>query len=131
VLRIDIVLGAAEGHANHALARELSTSLPTVLVWRRRYEAEGILGLLDDHPRSERPKTITPDQEANIVEATLRTQPPDATHWSVRTMAAAQQVSPATVYRIWRRHHLQPHRVESFGLCRRSTSIPDRLPMAC
>jgi len=114
VLRINIVLGAAEGHANHALARELSTSLPTVLLWRRRYEAEGILGLLDDHPRSGRPKTITPDQEAAIVEATLRTQPPNATHWSVRTMAAAQQVSPATVYRIWRRHHLQPHRVESF-----------------
>ena len=87
VLRINIVLGAAEGHANHALARELSTSLPTVLLWRRRYEAEGILGLLDDHPRSGRPKTITPDQEAAIVEATLRTQPPNATHWSVRTMA--------------------------------------------
>ena len=29
-------------------------------------------------------------------------------------MAAAQRVSAATVYRIWRRHHLQPHRVESF-----------------
>jgi transposase len=114
VLRINIVLGAAEGHANHALARELSTSLPTVLLWRRRYEAEGILGLLDDHPRSGRPKTITLEQEAAIVEATLRTQPADATHWSVRTMAVAQQVSPATVYRIWRRHHLQPHRVESF-----------------
>ena len=68
VLRINIVLGAAEGHANHALARELSTSLPTVLLWRRRYAAEGILGLLDDHPRSGRPKTITPDQEAAIVD---------------------------------------------------------------
>jgi transposase len=114
VLRIKIVLGAADGHANHALARELSTSLPTVLLWRRRYEAEGIVRLLDDHPRSGRPKTISPDQEAAIVEATLRTQPPDATHWSVRTMAVAHQVSPATVHRIWRRHHLQPHRVESF-----------------
>jgi transposase len=29
-------------------------------------------------------------------------------------MAVAHQVSPATVHRIWRRHHLQPHRVESF-----------------
>ena len=108
VLRIDIVLGASEGLANHALARELSTSLPTVLLWRRRYESEGIVGILEDHPRSGRPKTITAQQEAAIVEATLRTQPPDATHWSVRTMAATQHVSPATVHRIWRSHHLQP-----------------------
>lgn len=114
VLRIDVVLGAAEGIANHVLARELSTSLPTVLLWRRRYQSEGIAGLLQDHPRSGRPKTMTAEKEAAIVEATLRTQPPNATHWSVRTMAAAQHVSAATVHRIWRRHHLQPHRVESF-----------------
>jgi transposase len=113
-LRIDVVLGAANGRSNHALARELGTSLPTVLLWRRRFEAEGVGGLLSDHPRSGRPKTITSDQEAAIVEATLRTQPADATHWSVRSMAAAQQVSPATVHRLWQRHRLQPHRVESF-----------------
>ncbi len=29
-------------------------------------------------------------------------------------MAASQEVSPATVQRIWRKHKLQPHRVESF-----------------
>jgi len=29
-------------------------------------------------------------------------------------MAAAQKVSSATVQRIWKRHKLQPHRVESF-----------------
>ena len=29
-------------------------------------------------------------------------------------MAASQQVSPATVQRIWKKHKLQPHRVESF-----------------
>jgi transposase len=29
-------------------------------------------------------------------------------------MAASQKVSPATVQRIWKRHKLQPHRVESF-----------------
>jgi hypothetical protein len=29
-------------------------------------------------------------------------------------MAAAQKVSPATVPRIWKKHKLQPHRVESF-----------------
>jgi hypothetical protein len=29
-------------------------------------------------------------------------------------MATSQKVSPATVLRIWKKHKLQPHRVESF-----------------
>jgi transposase len=113
-LRVNIVLGAAKGIANHVLARQLSTSLPTVLLWRRRYEAEGLAGVLDDRPRSGRPKQISPEQEAAIVEATMKTTPQDATHWSVRAMAASHKVSAATVQRIWKKHKLQPHRVESF-----------------
>src|SRR5712692_6001796 len=114
VLRINIVLGAAEGLANRVLARNLSTSVPTVLLWRKRFESDGIVGILEDRPRSGRPKRISAEREAAIVEATMKTTPKDATQWSVRTMAAAQKVSSATVQRIWKRHKLQPHRVESF-----------------
>jgi transposase len=114
LLRIQIVQAAAEGIANRAIARRLSTSLPTVLLWRKRFEAEGLTGILEDRHRSGRPKQITAELEAAIVEATLKTTPRDATQWSVRTMAKAQKVSPATVYRVWTKHKLQPHRVESF-----------------
>jgi transposase len=114
LLRVSIVLGAAEGRANHLLARELSTTMTTVLLWRKRYETEGLAGLFADRPRSGRPKQISQDKEAAIVEATIKTVPKDATHWSVRAMASSQKVSPATVLRIWKRHKLQPHRVESF-----------------
>jgi len=114
LLRVNIVLGAAEGTANHVLARQLSTTLPTVLLWRRRYQSDGLAGVLEDRQRSGRPKRISPEKEAAIVEATMKTTPKDATHWSVRGMAASQQVSPATVQRIWRKHRLQPHRLESF-----------------
>src|SRR5689334_20567687 len=113
-LRVNILLGAAEGTANHVLARDLSTSLPTVLLWRRRYESDGLAGVIEDRHRSGRPKQIAPEKEAAIVEATMKTTPRDATHWSVRSMAASQKVSPATVQRIWKKHKLQPHRVESF-----------------
>lgn len=113
-LRARIILGAAEGIANKVLARQLGTSLPTVLLWRGRYLREGLPGILEDRPRSGRPKKITPEQEALVVEKTLRTTPNNATHWSVRLMARAQGISPATVQRIWSKHHLQPHRVESF-----------------
>jgi transposase len=114
VLRMNIVLGAAEGRANRVLARKLSTSVPTVLLWRRRYESDGLEGLLEERPRSGRPKQISVEQEAAIVETTMKTTPKNATHWSLRTLAASQKVSPATIQRIWKKHKLQPHRVESF-----------------
>ncbi|MGH9567706.1 MAG: IS630 family transposase, partial [Candidatus Angelobacter sp.] len=86
----------------------------TVLLWRRRYKQGGLAGIVEDSPRSGRPKRISEAREAAIVEATIKTKPKDATHWSVRAMAASQKVSPGTVQRIWKRHKLQPHRVESF-----------------
>ncbi len=124
LLRVNIVLGAAEGLANHVLARNLSTSLPTVLSWRKRYEGEGLAGLFTDRPRSGRPKQISEKREAAIVEATIKTVPRDATHWSVRTMAVSQKVSSATVQRIWKKHKLQPHRVESFKFSNDPEFVP-------
>jgi transposase len=124
LLRVNIVLGCAAGRSHHGLARELGTSVPTVLLWRRRFLAEGVEGILADRPRSGRPKEITAEQEAAIVEATLRSQPKRATQWSVRSMARAHKVSPATVQRIWRRHHLQPHRVETFKFSTDPAFVP-------
>src|SRR3954469_20332005 len=74
-LRVNIILGAGEGTANHVLARELATSLPTVLLWRRRYERDGLNGVIEDRHRSGRPKQISAEKEAAIVEATIRTTP--------------------------------------------------------
>jgi transposase len=113
-LRARIVLGAADGVGNKVLARQLNTSLPTVLLWRGRYQEEGLAGILEDRPRSGRPKEITAEEEAAVVERTLHSTPVNATHWSVRLMARAQGISPATIQRIWSKHHLQPDRVESF-----------------
>ncbi len=117
-LRARIVLGAAAGEANNRLAQELSISRPTVLLWRARYLQAGVSGLLRDAPRPGRRKRIGAPQVEAIVKATLHTRPRDATHWSVRTMARAQRVSPATVQRIWQAHGLQPHRSETFKLSR-------------
>jgi transposase len=116
VFRAMVVLGAGEGASNNQLARQLSTSRPTVIKWRERFAEVGVEGLLHDAPRPGRKKRIAASKEAAIVEATLHTKPADATHWSVRTMALAQGVSHATVHRIWRAYGLQPHRTESFKL---------------
>ena len=75
-----------------------------------RYQGGGLAGILEDRPRSGRPKQILAEQEAAIVETTLHSTLKDATHWSVRSMAKSQGVSPASVQRIWKRHQIQPHR---------------------
>lgn len=117
-LRARIVLGAAAGRSVNGLAQELDVTRPTVLLWRRRYADAGVDGLLKDAPRPGRKKRIPPKKVEAIVNATLRTKPKDATHWSTRSMARAQGVSEATVRRIWDAHGLQPHRVKTFKLSR-------------
>ncbi len=118
VLRARIVLGAAAGHSNNGLAKELGISRPTLLRWRHRYVEAGVAGLLKDAPRPGRRKRIRPEKVEAIVNATLHTTPRDATQWSVRSLAQAQRVSPATVHRIWQAANLQPHRTKTFKLSR-------------
>ena len=118
VARALIVLAAADGTPINAIARECGMSRPTVYLWRRRFAQAGVVGLVKDAPRPGRRLTLTPERIANVVDATLHTTPPDATQWSVRTMAKAQGLSHAMVHRIWRAHGLQPHRVETFKLSR-------------
>jgi transposase len=77
-----------------------------------------LAGLEKDAPRPGRIPRISEAKIRRIVEATLHTTPAEATHWSTRTMAAAQGVSEATVRRIWRRHNLRPHLTKTFKLSR-------------
>ena len=116
VERANIVLCSAEGRSGSAICREVGVSRPTVTQWLDRYEAGGVEELLEDRPRSGRPRKITPDDEAEIVRKTLEEKPADATHWSCRLMAKEVGVHPTTIPRIWRAHGLQPHRIEYFKL---------------
>jgi len=117
-LRVRIVLLAGEGRPNHAIAQALKTSRPTVLLWRERFAQKGVPGLLQDAPRSGRKKALSAQQIQAVVEATLYTTPPAATHWTTRTLGKAHGLSHMTVQRIWQQHRLQPHRVETFKLSR-------------
>src|SRR6516225_8725263 len=100
-LRVQIVLRAAAGIANKVLARQLSTSLPTVLLWRRRYQNEGLAGSPEDRPRSGRPTGDLGRTRGCDCRDHAAPHSQDATHWSVRSMARSQGVSPAIVQRIW------------------------------
>jgi transposase len=118
VMRARIILLAGEGVPNHAIGVRLGIARPTVLLWRKRFAHTGVPGLLQDARRPGRQKAVAPEVVQRVVEATLHTTPPAATHWTVRTMARAQGLSRMTVHRIWTQHGLQPHRVETFKLSR-------------
>ena len=118
VRRSQIVLRAAEGVANNAIANELGLTRTTVLLWRGRFESEGLPGLQRDRPRGRGKPPLTETKIRAVVDATLQERPKGATHWSVRTMAEAQRISPAAVQRIWHAHGLKPHLVRTFKLSR-------------
>src|SRR5271154_3630575 len=115
-VRAWIVLMGSNGVSNSAIARELGVSRPTVILWRERFRADGPQALWEVKPGRGRKRTITAKKVKEIVRATTQTTPPGQTHWSCRSMARAQGVSPATVQRIWDAHGLKPHLVRTFKL---------------
>ena len=114
-LRAEIVLLAADGMTNLAIAARLGITRVTVATWRRRFAASRLDGLVDE-PRPGAPRKIGDEKIAEVVTTTLETMPAAATHWSTRSMAKATGVSISTVHRIWRAFSLQPHRSETFKL---------------
>ena len=116
-MRARIVLLAADGLSNTAIARQISTTAHTVGKWRRRYLAVGVDGLLDE-PRPGTPRKLSDEEVERVVTLTLEAKPADATHWSTRSLAKRTGVSRASIHRIWRAFSLAPHRSESFKLSR-------------
>jgi transposase len=110
--RARIVLLAAEGLSNTAIAERVGVSRPTVIGWRSRYERRGMAGL-GDAPRSGRPRRV--DHRA-VVAATLKPPPKrlGVTHWSSRLLAERLGIGNATVARAWRDYGVQPWRAETF-----------------
>jgi transposase len=113
--RCRIILRCADGLQSKVVASELGVHEHTVGKWRRRFLSHRIDGLLDE-ARPGRPRTIGDDQVAAVIERTLRTTPADATHWSIRSMAAETGFSHTTIRRMWNAFGLQPHRSQTFKL---------------
>ena len=119
--RARIVMWRAEGRQKKEIAALAGVSRPTVDLWLKRYEADGIAGLLDrarGAGREQMPGAI----RARILAAT-RTSPPAETglsHWSSREMAAfikrteGVYVSHHYVAKLWRETGLKPHRQGTF-----------------
>ncbi|MCP4251649.1 MAG: helix-turn-helix domain-containing protein, partial [bacterium] len=118
VVRAKMILLAAKGWENLAIAAELDVHRVTVAAWRRRFAAERLAGIEHERPGRGRRATKRKHWARTIIEVTLHTTPKDATHWSVRSLAKHLGIDKSLVMRVWQAHELAPHRVRTFKLSR-------------
>ena len=110
------LLMAAQGTANERTAKALGVSRSTVLDWREKFATLGVKYVGKVRKGRGRKPTIPQGKVDQIVYDTLHTTPPDATQWSVRTMARHAGVGKSTVQEIWSSRGIKPHRAETFKL---------------
>ena len=114
--RASIVLLAAQGKENIAIAAQLKITRQKAGRWRDRYALKGLVGIQKDAPRSGRIPTISSAREKQVIKKTLHEKPAGRTHWSRSTMAAASGLSDSSIGRIWRANGLKPHLSHTFKL---------------
>jgi transposase len=133
VQRARIVLAAADGMSNAAIARALSLRENTVRTWRGRFADHGMAGL-DDLARSGRPPVYGPEVHLRIV-ATVTGELPEAdSQWSHRLLAeelADDGICASQVGRILAGLDLKPHRVRGWLTRRASPDFFARAAAVC
>jgi len=116
VERARIVLLAATGMQDKHIAAKLRITPEKAARWRNRFLDGGLTALDKDAPRPGRTPTITSAKIQEVVRRTTQEKPPNATHWSTRSMAQATGLSEKSVRRIWHRHGLKPHLARTFKI---------------
>jgi len=110
------LLKAAEGLPNTRIAQEIGVTRSTVIAWRAEFERDGVNGLGKIREgRGPKPK-ISQEQIDEMIDDTRSSTPSNATHWSLRSMAAHSGLSTGTIHREWKARGLKPHLVKTFKL---------------
>ena len=109
VLRARIALLAARGKQNKDIALELGVDRSIVGRWRCRFARLGLAGVEKDAPRGGRKPTKRNKLARLIIKKTTKETPPNATHWSTRSLAKKLGVSQSMVHRVWKANGLKPH----------------------
>jgi len=74
-LRCRIILAAAHGESESAIAWNLGVNRKTVRLWRERFSREGLNGLWEIAPGRGRKATYGPDRIKAVIDATLQSKP--------------------------------------------------------
>ena len=108
-----VVLWAA-GERRVDIREKLACNDAFVTKWTTSFDSQGLAGLVSLHP-GRAPKVPTAKLEARVLNRTLKHLPRDgSTHWSSRKLAnELGDVSFSAVQRIWRKHGVRPHRLDT------------------
>lgn len=116
VWRAQIVLATARGLGVGAIAAETGKDKTTIWRWQSRFAQAGVDGLTRDKTRPPGTPPISDEIKAKVLTKTATETPPNATHWSVRSMAREVGISHTSVQRIWREAGIKPHLVKTFKI---------------
>lgn len=112
--RARVILLLEEGHTWDEVCRRVDCSRGFIASWSRRFAEQRVAGLYSRH-LGQTASVLTPRLEARILDWTVKRKPPDgATHWSTRKLAGQLGIGHMMVARVWRKHGLQPHRLEGY-----------------
>jgi transposase len=112
--RVRIVLLTVQGWGVMAIMRDVRVAKSVVWRWQRRFIEAGVSGLLKDKSKKPGKAPIADAVKYQIVETVATRRPQNATHWSVRMLAAQFGISHTSVQRILREHDLKPHLTRTF-----------------
>lgn len=105
--RARVVLLAADGWENNAIAADLGTDPNTVARWRNRFASSRLAGIEREAARSGRKRRVRDSMEKKILRLTA-SQRAKGEPWSTRKLAESLGVNHMLVYRVWREHGLLP-----------------------
>jgi len=108
-----VILLLAGGCTYSETQQRADCSAPFVSRWKKRFLAERLGGLYSRH-RGRQAKVLTPEMEAKILAWTQKKPTDGSTHWSTRRLAKKLGAHHMMLARTWRKHGLQPHRVERY-----------------
>ncbi|NQV85965.1 MAG: IS630 family transposase [Woeseiaceae bacterium] len=113
--RARLILLLADGVAPVDVMATVDVTRPTVFKWRKRFEQDGVDGLLDQ-PRPGQPRKLTEKKIKEVLRLTVDYIPREATHWSTRLMAKYADITQYQVREIWKAADLRPHRLKTFKI---------------
>ena len=112
--RARLILLLAAGQTWAAIREKLDCNDAFIARWSKRFQAERLAGLFSRHA-GQGPSTLTPKLEGRVLDWTIKRKPADgSTHWSTRKLAGQLGISHMMVARVWRKHGLQPERLERY-----------------
>ncbi len=108
-----MLLLLADGASYTQVQQTVGCTAPFISKWKRRFLEERLAGLYARHEG--RPiQVLTPRMEARILSWTQKKPTDGSTHWSTRRLAKKLGIHHMMVARTWKKHGLQPHRIEHY-----------------